>query len=72
MSAVATIVVTLGLFVGPRATQFQTVTLPDPLAAPACPTRAAVVRIEADPHVRALERHGWRVVMWDCREGAPA
>lgn len=66
-AAVVTIIAVLG--VGNPAVHFRLVALLDPIVTAACPTRAAVVRIEADPRVRAMERAGWRLIYWDCVEG---
>lgn len=60
------IIVVLGM--GNPATHFREVRLARPMAELECALQAPVV-IWQDARVTTLVHGGWRLVMWDCREG---
>lgn len=63
------IVIVLGLG-HPAATQFKHITLSAPASSEARCSMEGGYLAEKDTRIKALERHGWRVIMWDCKAGA--
>ena len=61
------IIAVLGM--GNPATEFREIRLARPMAELECALQAPAM-IWQDTRVAALIRGGWRLVMWDCRQGS--